>query len=149
MLEDSNFHRKHHAISKGLKKSFSITSQKVKKIIRKCTTYSLDNKNPLPARSLPKSTQRNEIQQMDMFHFAMFRKVKDVHHTTNKGFQCATALSSEKADYVILYLLEVMVIMGIQVQIRTHNVYVTSKMEKFFSYMWRERSFCLCVTVNS
>ena len=60
---------------------------------------------------------------MDMFNFAEFRKLKYVHRTidTYSGFQQATALSSEKADSVISCLLEVMVIMGIPVQIKTDN----------------------------
>ncbi|KAL6089097.1 hypothetical protein STEG23_029011 [Scotinomys teguina] len=60
---------------------------------------------------------------MDVFHFAEFGKLKYVHHTidTYSGFQWATALSSEKADSVIMHLLEVMAIMGIPAQIKTDN----------------------------
>ncbi|KAL6088252.1 hypothetical protein STEG23_033372 [Scotinomys teguina] len=52
-----------------------------------------------------------------------FGKLKYVHHTidTYSGFQWATALSSEKADSVIMHLLEVMAIMGIPAQIKTDN----------------------------
>ena len=60
---------------------------------------------------------------MDMFHFAEFGKLKDVHHTidTYSGFQWATVLSSEKPDSVIMHLLEVMAIIGIPSQIKTDN----------------------------
>ncbi|KAL6032000.1 hypothetical protein STEG23_002249 [Scotinomys teguina] len=52
-----------------------------------------------------------------------FGKLKYVHHTidTYSGFQWAIALSSEKADSVIMHLLEVMAIMGIPAQIKTDN----------------------------
>ena len=52
---------------------------------------------------------------MDVFHFVEFGKLKYVHHNidTYSGFKWATALSSEKADYIITHLLEVIAIMGI------------------------------------
>jgi hypothetical protein len=57
-----------------------------------------------------------------------------VHHTidTCSGLQWATPLTSEKADSVIMYLLEVVVIMGIPVQIKTNNnpAYVSNKMKQ-------------------
>ncbi|KAL6088337.1 hypothetical protein STEG23_010771, partial [Scotinomys teguina] len=123
VLEASEFHKKHHVNGKGLKKDFSITWQQAKKIVRKCPTCSFYNQTPLPAECNPKGTQRNEIWQMDVFHFAEFGKLKYVHHTidTYSGFQWATALSSEKADSVIMHLLEVMAIMGIPAQIKTDN----------------------------
>ena len=53
---------------------------------------------------------------------------------TYSGFQWASALSSEKADSVIKYLLEIMAMMEIPVQIKTDNAptYVFSKMKQFF-----------------
>ena len=73
------------------------------------------NQPPLPTETNPKGIQRNEIWQMDMFHFTEFGKLKYVRQTidTYSDFQWATALSSEKADSVIMHLLEVMAIMGI------------------------------------
>ena len=72
---------------------------------------------------------------MDMFHFADFGKLKFIHYSiyTYSGFQCATALSSEKADSVIMHLVEVMAIMGIPLQIKTDNApaYVSSKWNNF------------------
>ncbi|KAL6062885.1 hypothetical protein STEG23_004248 [Scotinomys teguina] len=123
VLEASEFHKKHHVNSKGLKRDFSITWQQAKEIVRKCPTCSFYNQTPLPAGCNPKGTQRNDIWQMDVFHFAEFGKLKYVHHTidTYSGFQWATALSSEKADSVITHLLEVMAIMGIPAQIKTDN----------------------------
>ncbi|KAL6032102.1 hypothetical protein STEG23_033054 [Scotinomys teguina] len=98
VLEASEFHKKHHVNSKGLKRDFSITWQQAKEIVRKCPTCSFYNQTPLPAGCNPKGTQRNDIWQMDVFHFAEFGKLKYVHHTidTYSGFQWATALSSEK-----------------------------------------------------
>ena len=62
-----------------------------------------------------------------------FGKLEYVLHTidTCSVFQWATALSSEKADSVITYLLEVMAFMGIPLQIRTDNppAYDSSKMK--------------------
>ena len=91
--------------------------------MRQCPTCSLYNQTPLLTGSNPKGTQRNEICQMDVFHFTEFGKLKYVHHTidTYSGFQCDSALSSEKADSVITHLLEVMAIMGIPVQIKTDS----------------------------
>ncbi|KAL6087654.1 hypothetical protein STEG23_030580 [Scotinomys teguina] len=138
VLEASEFHKKHHVNSKGLKRDFSITWHQAKEIVRKCPTCSFYNQTPLPAGCNPKGTQRNDIWQMDVFHFAEFGKLKYVHHTidTYSGFQWATALSSEKADSVITHLLEVMAIMGIPAQIKTDNApaYVSGKMKQFFAY---------------
>ncbi|KAL6031325.1 hypothetical protein STEG23_000678 [Scotinomys teguina] len=138
VLEASEFHKKHHVNSKGLKRDFSITWQQAKEIVRKCPTCSFYNQTLLPAGCNPKGTQRNEIWQMDVFHFAEFGKLKYVHHSidTYSGFQWATALSSEKADSVITHLLEVMAIMGIPAQIKTDNApaYVSGKMKQFFAY---------------
>lgn len=68
---------------------------------------------------------------MDVFHCAEFGKLKYVHHSSDKfsGFQWATALSSEKADSMIIYLVEIMIITVISVQIKTDHVpeYVSSK----------------------
>lgn len=48
---------------------------------------------------------------------------------TYSGFQRKTALSSEKADSVIIHLLEVMAIMGIPVHSKSDNApaYVSNK----------------------
>ena len=56
-----------------------------------------------------------------MFHLILFVKLKYVHHTIDKysGFRWANALYSEKADSVIIPLLEVMTIMGLPVQMKT------------------------------
>ncbi|KAL6038953.1 hypothetical protein STEG23_010042 [Scotinomys teguina] len=139
VLEASEFHKKHHVNSKGLKKDFAITGQEAKDIVKKkCPTCSFCNQTPLPAGSNPKGIQRNEIWQMDVFHFMEFGRLKYVHHTidTYSGFQWATPMSSEKADSVITHLLEVMAIMGIPVQIKTDNApaYVSNKMRQFFAY---------------
>ncbi|KAL6092360.1 hypothetical protein STEG23_021666 [Scotinomys teguina] len=138
VLEASEFHKKHHVNSKGLKKDFAITWQQAKDIVKKCPTCSFYNQTPLPAGSNPKGIQRNEIWQMDVFHFMEFGRLKYVHHTidTYSGFQWATPMSSEKADSVITHLLEVMAIMGIPVQIKTDNApaYVSNKMRQFFAY---------------
>ena len=72
---------------------------------------------------------------MDVLHFTEFGKSKYVHHTieTYSGFQWAIVFSSEKADSVIMHLLEVMAIMGIPAQIKTDNgpVYVSKKIKVF------------------
>ena len=85
MLQASEFHDN----SKGLKKASPITWQQAKEIIKRCPTCSFYNQAPLPAGSNPKSTQRNKIWQMGVFHFADFGKLKYVHHTTDiyPGFQ--------------------------------------------------------------
>lgn len=138
VLEASEFHKKHHVNSKGLKKEFSITWQQAKEIVRQCPTCSLYNQTPLPTGTNPKGTQRNEIWQMDVLHFTEFGKLKYIHHTidTYSGFQWATALASEKADSVITHLLEVMAIMGIPIQIKTDNgpAYISNKIKRFFEY---------------
>ena len=92
-------------------------------IVKKCPTCSFYNQIPLPAGTNPKSTQRNKIWQMDVFHFVEFGKLKYAHHITDtySGFQWAIALSSEKTDSVITHLLEVMAIIGIPAQIKTDN----------------------------
>ena len=58
-----------------------------------------------------------------MFLFVESGKVKFVHHSIDiySVFQWASALSSEKADSVIIHLLEVMAIVGIPIQIETDN----------------------------
>ncbi|KAL6033549.1 hypothetical protein STEG23_027423, partial [Scotinomys teguina] len=153
VLEASEFHKKHHVNSKGLKRDFSITWQQAKEIVRKCPTCSFYNQTPLPAGCNPKGTQRNDIWQMDVFHFAEFGKLKYVHHTidTYSGFQWATALSSEKADSVITHLLEVMAIMGIPAQIKTDNApaYVSGKMKQFFAYYNIKHITGMCETYVS
>ena len=129
VLEALEFHKKHHINSKGLKKDFSVTWQQAKEIIKRCPTCSFYNQTPLLAGINPKGMNRNEIWQMDVFHFTEFGNLKYVYHTFSR-FQWATALGSEKADSVIAHLLEVMAIMGIPVQFKTDNAlaYVSSKM---------------------
>ena len=80
----------------------------------------LYNQTLLPAGSNPKGTQRNEIWQMNVFHFVEFRKLKYVDNAIDNylGFQWAIALKSDKADPVIIHLLEVMVNMDIPAQIK-------------------------------
>ena len=79
----------------------------------------------------PKGTQRNDICQMDVLYFAEFGNLKYVHHIINtySCFQWVIALSSEKADSVIMPLLEVMAIMDIPAQMKTDNgpTYVSKK----------------------
>ncbi|KAL6074187.1 hypothetical protein STEG23_009478 [Scotinomys teguina] len=76
VLEASEFHKKHHVNSKGLKKDFVITCQQAKDIVKKCPTCSFYNQTPLPEGSNPKGIQRNEIWQMDVFHFMEFGRLK-------------------------------------------------------------------------
>ena len=84
----------------------------------------------------PKSTQRNDIWQMNVFCSTEFGKLKYVHHTIDiySRFRWSTALPSEKADTVITHLLEVMAIMGIPTQIKmdTGSAYISNKMKHFF-----------------
>ena len=50
-------------------------------IVRECPTCPLYNQTPLPTRSNPNCTQRNEIWQVDMFHFTEFGELKYKPHT--------------------------------------------------------------------
>lgn len=79
--------------------------------------------NTLPAGGNPKGAQKNEICQMDMFHFAEFGKLKYVLYTfdTYSGFQWTISLSLEKADTVTKHFLEIIAIMDIHVQIKSYN----------------------------
>ena len=125
VLKASKFHKDiMPKAKKQMYKSFSITQQQAKEIIRKCSTCSLYTQTPLLARSNPKGTQRNETWQMDVFHFVEIGKLNYVHHSidTYSCFNWATALISEKADFGIRHLLEIMTIMGIPVQIKTDNM---------------------------
>ena len=76
---------------------------------------------------------------MDVFHFEEFGKLKCVHHTidTYSWFQQVIALHAEKADSVITHLLELMVIMGMTIQIKTDNApaYVSSKVKQSFLHI--------------
>ena len=94
------------------------------------------NQTQLSVGSNLKGTQRNEIWQMDVLHFAELGILKYVHHSIDmlSGFQWAIALSLEKSDSVIMYLLEVMDIMCIPAQIKTDNgpAYVSKKWNVFF-----------------
>ena len=76
VLEASEFHKKHHVNTKGLKKDFSITWQQAKEIVRNCPTFSFYKQTPLPAGCKPKGIRRNEVWQMDVFHFAEFGNLK-------------------------------------------------------------------------
>ena len=73
-----------------------------------------------------------------MFHFLEFGKLECVHHTTvtYSSFQWVTALSLEKDDSVIIHLLEVIIIMGMPVQIKTDNApaNASKKMKQIFAY---------------
>ena len=77
--------------------------------MRQDPSFSLYSQTPLPTGTNPKGTQRNEIWQMDVFHFTEFGKLKYAHHTidTYSGFQWA--------DSVNTHLLKVMAIMGIPI----------------------------------
>ena len=76
----------------------------IKEIIKRCPTCSFYSQTLLTTETNPKGTQRNDIWQMDVFHFAEFGKLKYEHHTTDtySGFRWAIALSSEKADSAII-----------------------------------------------
>lgn len=51
-----------------------------------------------------KGTKRNDIWQMDIFHFAEFGKLRYIHYTTDmySGCKLATDLSSKKDCYYTL-----------------------------------------------
>jgi hypothetical protein len=84
ILGDSNFHKRHHINSRGLKKKNSITWWQAKEITKKnCPTCSLYNQALLPVEYNCQGNERNEIWQMDVFHFTEFGKLKYVHHTTD------------------------------------------------------------------
>ena len=87
----------------GLEKEFFITWQQAKEIIKRSPTWSFYNQTPLPEGNYTKGTERNDIKQMDVFHFTEFGKLKYVYHTTDtySGFQWVTTSSSEKDDSVI------------------------------------------------
>jgi len=123
-IEASEFHKRYHVNSKGLKKEFSTTWQQAKDFVRLCPACSLYNYTPSPTGANPKGTQRNEIWQIDVLHFTEFGKLKYVHHAidTYSGCQWAAALASEKADSVLIHLLEVMAIVGIPIKIKTEMV---------------------------
>ena len=75
VLKASEFYKKHRVNSKGLNKEFFVTGQQAKKIMKRCPTCptcSFYNQILLPGRV----TQRDEICQMDVFHFADFWKLK-------------------------------------------------------------------------
>jgi hypothetical protein len=80
ILETSEFHKEHHINNKVLKKEFSITWQQAKENVRQCPTCPLYNQTLLPTGTNPKGTQRNNIWQMDVFHFTKFCKLKYVYH---------------------------------------------------------------------
>ncbi|KAL6056195.1 hypothetical protein STEG23_009514, partial [Scotinomys teguina] len=64
-----------------------------------------------------------------------FGKLKYVHHTIDiyPVFKWSTPMSPEKTDSIITHLLEVVIIIGIHVQIKIDNppTYVSSKMKQF------------------
>lgn len=128
--------KKNHINGRGLKNFHQLaTSQRSNKKSPICSLY---NQILLPAGSNPRGTKRNDVWQMDAFHFAEFGKLRYIYHTTDtytySGCKLATALSSEKADCVITHLLEIMAIMGIPTQIKTDNApsHVSNKMKQFF-----------------
>ena len=51
VLQASEFHKRHHVNSKGLKKEFSITWHQAKEILKRCPTFSFYNQTPLPVGS--------------------------------------------------------------------------------------------------
>lgn len=74
---------------------------------------------------------------MYAFHLTQVKKLKYIHHSidTYFEFQWASALNSEQAASVIIYLLETMSVMGILIQFKIDNVsaYVSSKIKQFFN----------------
>ena len=96
--------------------------QHTKEIISKFIILSLCNQTLLSTGSKPIGTQRNEIWKTDVSHFEEFGKLKYIKHTIDSypGFQCAAALSLEKVDSLITYLLVVLAIMVVHIQIKTH-----------------------------
>ena len=81
ILEASEIHKKHHVKSKRLKKGFSITWQQCKEVVRRqCPSCSLYNQTWLPTGTNPKGTQRNDIWQINVFHFTKFGKRKYVKY---------------------------------------------------------------------
>ena len=93
ILEALEFHKNHHVSSKDLEKELSITWHQGKENVRQCPTCSLYNQTLVPTGTNPKDIQRNDIWQMDVFHFTEFSKVKYVHHTINtySGYKWANA----------------------------------------------------------
>lgn len=55
------YYKKHHVISKGLRKDISVIWQQAKEFIRKCPTCLMYNQIPLLLGKSPKGTQTNEI----------------------------------------------------------------------------------------
>lgn len=74
--------------------------------------------------------------QIDVFHFAEFVQLKHGHHTIDSGIQWATALNSKKVDSIIKHLLEVIVNMGIPVQMSL------AKSKCFAIITWRILQVC-------
>ena len=78
------------------------------------------------------------IWQIDVINIVEVEKLKFGYYTTDiySEFQWAAVLSSEKADSIATHLLEAMPIMGVQVQINTHNApaYTSTKMKQDFAY---------------
>ena len=76
-----------------------------------------------------------EFGKLKYIHLLEFGKLKYIHHTidTYSSFQWATTLSLERADSVIMHLLEVLTILGIPTQIKTDNgpAYVSLKIKLF------------------
>ena len=64
-----------------------------------------------------KGTKRNEIWQIDVFHFAESGKLKFRKNIIDTYSECqsTTGLNSEKSDSVIVHVLEIMAIIGIPV----------------------------------
>jgi hypothetical protein len=79
---------------------------------------------------------KNDICQVDVFHFAKFVKERYIHHTTEmySGFQWSTAISSKNPDCVIVHLFNTMEIIGIIAQNKPNNTltYVFNTIKQFF-----------------
>ena len=56
------------------------------------------NHTLLPIDTNPEGTQRNDIWQMNVFHFTEFGKLKYVHYTIDTYSIFQWILASEKAD---------------------------------------------------
>ena len=113
VLEASKFHKNTMLTAKVYRKNSLIIWKQAKEIVRQCPTWSLYNQIPLPKGSNPKCTQRNEIWQMDVFHFTKFGKQRYVHHTIDIfSISMDNCLSFRiKVESVITHYLDLMVIM--------------------------------------
>lgn len=74
VLETSEFPKKYHVNSKGWKKDFFYYLGTSQGNYKAMSYLFFEQQAPLPAGSHPKGAQRNEIWEMDVFHFAEFGK---------------------------------------------------------------------------